>query len=576
MGNFIASLTPGSDEDIESMGRVLEQKVDNEIHYFSTDRVSLLSSRPHIDQGELKVAFNGYLTVENDTPEEHVAELYRDKGEDFVQHLDGSFRLILYDTEKDVLHATADKVGRKVIYRVQKGDRLACSSHLTPLLVLDMVENRIDTTGLADFLRSWSVSFGGGPRLIEGVERIYPSHLLTFSGGESRQRKFWDVYNRREDVTDRDAEKRLEKLLKEGTRRILDATEGDVPVFFSGGLDSTVLTALLREATERPIHTYTWGWNEEHFEDAREMAERFGTVQHDIELSYDLPGAEETWFYEEPHNAFLRYPFKELYEEGMQGYWTGLNSQATFPVCLQNVRKLDRYRSLEPLVKVSPEKIDGAFGRFSYRYAKGLEAFRSPYRSTAIASDWGLRQCDADRMLSRSLREKARGLLPFMDQAWGLEPRSYQENYSYMQLRARDTARYAYYAQDLEHYDVFGYVPLVEFSYSLPMKQKKNRRLLQRIARDRVPEKIITKGASGWDFVSRQMRRKMSGNRDTYERTIERFLDRGYVDEEESRGFLLPDKFPKERGKVNQMAAVFLLEQWIETFIDRDASWKMP
>lgn len=567
----------GDLKQVEPLKKTVKERASDDIFSAQTDDVIIFSTSNEIDQGDLLIGFNGYLEDRDGVPEEEVSEVFREHGEGFLKHLNGSFRLALYDIEDDRLYVSGDKVGKKVVYYTENTDSLICSSHLSPLLKHEEVDNKLDSEGLSEYLQSWSVSFGGGERLIEGIRRLYPSHRLIYSNGERHISKFWDVYDQKRDVSDREAVETMDKMLTEAAENLVERVDDPINVFLSGGFDSVFLTTLISEVTDQEINTYTWGWKDEHFSDAEKMSDSLGTNQHSLKQDYSLPSGEDLHYYEEPQNAFVRYPFRELYQEhGMRSYWTGLNSQATFPVCLKNVRKLDRARKLEKTAHIARKaRLQKLIGRAaSYRLGKGLEVLGDRHQSAGIVNDWGLRNDQARDMLSKEFRRSTRDVRKKLDEKWSLKRKPHQENYSYMQLRSRDTARYAYYAQNMEHIDVYGYTPLVEYSYSLPMSQKKNRRLLQRIAKNRVPDEIITKGASGWEFVSEQFRRKIEKNREEYERTIERFLDRGYLDKRKAGRVLIRDSYEGlTKGPVNYMISVYLLEKWIEVFIDENPSF---
>lgn len=552
----------------------VENRASDTIYSAQADNTVIFSTSKEIDQGDLLVGFNGYLEDRKGVPEKEVAECVREHGGDFLKHLNGSFRLALYDIQEERLHVSGGKVGKKVLYYTEGTDDFLCSSHLSPLLKYEEIDRELNKEAVSEYLQSWSVSFGGGERLIEGIRRLHPSHRLIYSDGERHISKFWEVYDKRRDVSDRKAVEQMDNLLKEAAENLVERVDGPINVFLSGGFDSVFLTTLISEVTDREINTYTWGWKDEHFTDAEKMSDKLGTKQHSLKQDYTLPSKEDLRYYEEPQNAFVRYPFKELYQNHrMRSYWTGLNSQATFPVCLKNVRKLDRARKLKkPAQMARKARLQKIIGRnASYRLSKGLEVLGDRHHSAGIVNDWGLRNDQARDMLSPELRNSTQDVRKKLDERWNLEQKSHQENYSYMQLRSRDTARYAYYAQNMEHIDVYGYTPLVEYSYSLPMSQKKNRRLLQRIAKNRVPDEIINKGASGWEFVSEQFKQKIRRNEDEYRRTIESFLERGYIRENRARKVLLPDSYEDlTKGPINQMIAVYLLEKWIQLFIDSE------
>lgn len=570
MASFIFGGENIDENTKEEVFRILEQRTGANPSVYDDGEVFLLSSQDSICQDEIKIAFNGYIIDNNSSPEEYIAQKYREYDEDFVKHINGQFRFILYDAEKERFYVSADKAGRKVVYYGDTGDNFIFSSHLKPLLCHPGIESELNPKGVSDILQGWSASFGGGERLIRGINRLEPSHIITYNGERLVQDKFWDVYGNKQNISDRDAVKRMDSLLTEGAEKLVEQANGDLNVFLSGGFDSTFLVALLREVTDRTINTYTWGWEENHFQSGREMAEKYNTRHHEIRNKYEFPTDEEMYFYEEPQNAFVRYPFRELYKDhGVRSYWTGLNSQATFPVCLKNIRKLDRMRRSSRIIRrMRTRALKRLIARISYKASKGVEVLESDSESTAAVIDWSIGKSDARRLLSDELKQNGRRLDELLDKKWDLNEQSYQENYNYLQLRVRDTARYAYYSQDLEHYDVYGYTPLVEFAYSLPMSQKKNRRLLQKVARNRVPDRIITKGASGWDFVSDQFRKTIQANEEDYRRNINDFIDRGFVDRKFAQKLLLPDRFDQGTGRINQMISVYLLERWIKLFID--------
>lgn len=568
------------DEDVkDDIIEIFRERTGEKPSTYDSEDVFFVSPHRNIDQGRVKIAFNGYLTDCDKTPEEYIASKFEEHGKDVFKQLNGQFRAIIWDKKKETFHVASGKAGRKVVYYTKTED-FAVSSHITPLLRHPEIEPEISPVGLSYFLQSWSASFAGGERLIKHIYRLFPSHQLMYSNGNMSETKYWEVYNNKKNVSDSEAVDKLDELLTEGAEKLVDQTEGPLNVLLSGGFDSTFLIALLREVTDKEINTYTWGWKDEHLEKGREMAELYGTNHTEIKNEYNFPTDEELMFYEEPQNLFVRYPYPDLYHKhGVRSFWTGLNSQATFPVCLEDVRKLDQLSKFEPLLKRTPTKKlkQQTASQIDYKAAKAIEVLESENHSTAAVIDWNLLPEDSNKLLSKELQSKSMHLEDFLDEKWDLSNKSYQENYNYLQLRSRDTARYAYYAQNFEHYDVYGYIPLIEYSYSLPMSQKKNRRLLQKIASGRVPDRIINEGASGWSFVNDQLRKTLKNNEKDYRQKVDHFIERGYVNKEYARKILLPDEIKPRgggRGIISQMIAVYLLERWIQIFVDREEPWK--
>lgn len=572
MSRYVFAAKNIDENTVRDIENILEYRSTGNQYCYEKSDLLLISSRDRIDQGSVKVAFDGYITNTDQEPEKYFARKYRESGISFLEEVDGTFRAIIYDEEKERFYGFTDRAGKKVLYYSDIDNGFMFSSHLTPLLRHSDIKPEINTAAMADYIRGWSASFSGGERLIKKVKRIYPSHLVSCKDGEIVQEKYWRLDRDKINISDSRAASKMDELLDEAAEKMTSRDEPPHNVFLSGGFDSTFLLSLLRDNTDKKISTFTWGWKDDHFKDAREMADLYGTDHTEIRQEYKMPSDEEIFYYEEPQNAFMRYPFHELYyKHGINSYWTGLNSQTTFPVCLKNIRKLDYLKFLEKPAKIIPEKLIEPFT--NYKQKKGLEVLENESKSLSAVIDWGIRIRDSDRMLSQGLKQE-RSLEDSIDETWQPSYDSYQENYSLLQLRVRDTARYAYYAQDFDHYDVYGYLPLIEFSSSLPISQKKNRRLLQMVAKGRIPDKIITKGASGWEFVSQQFQEMIRRNEADYRNTINDFIDRGYVDESFTREMLVKENYDHGKGVVNQMIAVYLLERWMKIFIDREEPWR--
>ena len=119
-----------------------------------------------------------------------------------------------------------------------------------------------------------------------------PGHTLTVERGKIRTRLYWDLHfpNERFEGSFEQAADQLRDLLRQ---RVLDHMISDVPVGFlaSGGVDSTALLSFASQQSEKPIQTFTIGFEDEHFADerpfARMAAEQFGATHHEITMSAD-------------------------------------------------------------------------------------------------------------------------------------------------------------------------------------------------------------------------------------------------------------------------------------------------
>lgn len=236
-----------------------------------------------------------------DSDTETLVHLYEERGDDFVCSLNGMFALAIWDEREQRLVLARDHLGIKPLYYAQLTDRLVFGSEIKALLA-DGIDNEIDPLALHDYL---SLNYVPGPRTIfSTVRKLLPGHILTFEAASQTLaerprmdiRRFWDL-PRPEARTPRlrssgDLEKSLLTLLREAVH---DQMISDVPIgaFLSGGLDSSIVVALMSEVSDRPVQTFSVGFQEQSYNElpyARIVAERFNTDHHELVLE---PGAHE-------------------------------------------------------------------------------------------------------------------------------------------------------------------------------------------------------------------------------------------------------------------------------------------
>lgn len=234
------------------------------------------------------------FTTRGDT--ETIVHLYEEIGDDFVCLLNGMFALAIWDTRRRRLVLARDHLGVKPLYYAQFDDRLVFGSEIKALLP-DGIDRRIDPIALHDYL---SLNYVPGPRtMFADVRKLQPGHILTFDAA-SRQvtiERFWDLpqpeVQAPEVQTAGDLEEALLALLRQVVR---DQMVGDVPVgaFLSGGIDSSLVVALMSEASDLPVRTFSVGFQERSYSElpyAGLVARHFGTDHHELVLE---PRAHDT------------------------------------------------------------------------------------------------------------------------------------------------------------------------------------------------------------------------------------------------------------------------------------------
>lgn len=220
------------------------------------------------------------LATHSDT--EVLVHLYEEYGDDFVRHLHGMFAFAIWDAPRRRLLLARDRLGVKPLVYMLHGGRLLWGSEIKAILRAD-VPRRVDRAALHDYL---SFDYVPGPRtMFDGICKLPAGHLLIWDGG-LQVRPYWDVPARHPGAGPDPEERRahLRGLLEDAVR---EAMVSDVPVgaFLSGGLDSSLVVALMSRVADGPVRTFSVGFQERSYNElpyARMVADRYGTDHHEV------------------------------------------------------------------------------------------------------------------------------------------------------------------------------------------------------------------------------------------------------------------------------------------------------
>lgn len=227
------------------------------------------------------LAMGHRFRTESDT--EVILHLYDRHGDRFVEHLNGQFAIALWDAERSRLLLVRDRVGIRPLFHRRSGGRLWFSSEIKALQAVQPEQARIDPRGLVQALTFWAAV--EPDTVFEGVRSLPPGHLLAIEeDGRETITRYWD-WNFPECGTPvpfasfDDAAGSLRDLLVDAVRLQLRA---DVPVgaYLSGGLDSSVIVALVRNYTDTPLRTFSVAFEDAEFDESthqQTMVRHLGT-----------------------------------------------------------------------------------------------------------------------------------------------------------------------------------------------------------------------------------------------------------------------------------------------------------
>jgi len=229
------------------------------------------------------------LRTRSDT--EVLVHLYEDEGPGFVERLRGMFALAIWDRPRQRLLLARDRFGIKPLYYRETTRSLSFASELKALARQPDFSRELDLEALDAYL---ALNYVPSPMSIFREARKLPAgHLLIREDGSTTIREYADDRPALAEEVREEPRKELEGELRE---RLLDSVRAhlvaDVPVgvLLSGGIDSAVLTALASRVAEKPVNTFTIGFDESGFselEGARLAARMYGTNHHELVVRPD-------------------------------------------------------------------------------------------------------------------------------------------------------------------------------------------------------------------------------------------------------------------------------------------------
>ncbi len=209
-------------------------------------------------------------------------------GEDCVDHLQGMFAFAVWDFRQKQLFLARDRFGIKPLYYSLDNSRLRFASNVQALLAAGGVDTAIDPIALHHQFTLHGV-VPAPHTIFQGIRKLAPAHcLLIDERGEQRLRRYWSYPATRPEqpMTDQEWLDAIHDALREAVRKRNEVADVPVGVLLSGGLDSSLLVALLAEAGVSDLRTFSVGFEDQpeekgsEFEYSDPVAEMYNTSHH--------------------------------------------------------------------------------------------------------------------------------------------------------------------------------------------------------------------------------------------------------------------------------------------------------
>ena len=219
---------------------------------------------------------------------EVILHAYEEYGENCVSKLNGMFSFAIYDIKKNKLIIFRDRLGVKPLYYTNTKNGLLFASEIKSILQCEEIKREINFDAVSQFITyAYTID---GQTMIKSIKELLPGNKLVYDLKTQNYKieEYWKLEITEEKNTEEYFVKKLENILGDSVkqRMISDAPLG---AFLSGGLDSSVMVALMSKNSVNSIRTFTTGFGHEldEFKEAKIVSEHCSTDHTEINLTYD-------------------------------------------------------------------------------------------------------------------------------------------------------------------------------------------------------------------------------------------------------------------------------------------------
>jgi asparagine synthase (glutamine-hydrolysing) len=237
---------------------------------------------------ELMEQDHTFYTDHSDT--EVIVHLYEEYGGDFLCQMNGMFAIALWDSQRDKLLLIRDRMGVKPLFYTFSNGHLIFGSEIKAILAHPGYQRDINYDALYHYFTFKNVP--SPLTAFKGIYSLLPGEILTFSKNEISKKRWWKVqYNEKENLDEGLIKEKILGLLEDATRiRMIS----DVPfgAYLSGGVDSSSIVALMTRFSDKPIKTFSLGYEDELKNKeadlffARKVAQAYNTDHYEYVMSH--------------------------------------------------------------------------------------------------------------------------------------------------------------------------------------------------------------------------------------------------------------------------------------------------
>jgi len=216
---------------------------------------------------------------------EVILKSYEEYGPECLQRLRGMFAFAIWDEREKLLFAARDRLGKKPLYYSSSGRYFAFASEIRSLLTLPWVSRELNPLAISEY---FALQYIPAPRTaFRSICKLRPAHYLIAReyGRKSEIHRYWQLpqaANDSEPISD--PTEKVEDLLQESVRLRL-ISDAEVGILLSGGIDSSLITAIASRSSSKRIKTFSVGFKDRPLDElphANQIAKEFGTEHYSI------------------------------------------------------------------------------------------------------------------------------------------------------------------------------------------------------------------------------------------------------------------------------------------------------
>ncbi len=230
----------------------------------------------------------GYsFNTESDT--EVIIYLYIEYGFDCLKYLNGMFAFAIYNEIDQSLFLARDRMGIKPIYYSHTESGFYFASEIKAILEYGDIRGELNTQSIFEYFMFRGVA--GPNTMFNQIHSLLPGHYMVVKNNQVNIVKYWDLQATKQDKSlDKvSAMEGIESLLKDAINIRL-MSEVPLGTFCSGGIDSSLVTAIAAGIAGNNMNTFSVGFNEENYDESRYakiVSDKYGTKHHELVLNSD-------------------------------------------------------------------------------------------------------------------------------------------------------------------------------------------------------------------------------------------------------------------------------------------------